>query len=577
MLRTGRPSYLLFPQALLMAYLAVNEGAVLWTAIWFLAWIAREVYANRLIHRLQGDSAEKTGSAIDQMTRLYVWAATISAGLLPVFFTRSSDTTLLVVMVFLSIYTAAVLISASGIMRAWLAFSIPMHCALIAGWVWHGELLGWLSSGFLVASFPLGVVVMRAQRQSTETLVRVLDDNDNLSAALALERDRAHAERDRAETASESKTRFFAAASHDLRQPLHALSINATTLDLVARRSGNPLLSEVSKGISSALRQSSALLDGLLDISRLDAHAIKLNLAPRDLGAVLAAVREEYAALAAQRGLSFTVDTGAADGIESPWVMTDGDQLLRILGNLVANAVKFTVHGGVTLTAARIDRDCVLVCVTDTGPGIAANEHEKVFEEFYQVNNTARDRAQGLGLGLAIVRRTAALLQVPLRLTSKPGHGTRFELILPAAAALPVEAPTVDTGNTRPLSVLLVDDELEVRTSLCTFLQEIGWTAQGVSTGAEAEDTLANGFLADVLVIDFRLRNETGLDVIERLGRHQLPVVVVTGDTAPDRLRVFSGIAASVLHKPIDGEKLARALTLAVEGKPGTAERKIVT
>jgi CheY-like chemotaxis protein len=396
-------------------------------------------------------------------------------------------------------------------------------------------------------------------------LVRVLDDNDRLSLALALERDHAHTERDRAEAASESKTRFFAAASHDLRQPLHALSINATTLELVARRSGDPLLNQLSQGISSALHQSSGLLDGLLDISRLDAHAIQLKVVPWDLTAVLDAVQQEYAALAAQKGLSIHVQTGdaAADGL--PWVLTDGDQLLRILGNLVGNAVKFTVQGSVTLSVTRLAPDHILVGVTDTGPGIALEEQEKVFEEFYQVNNTARDRSQGLGLGLAIVRRTAALLQVPLRLTSQAGRGTRFELTLPAARPVAVAPAAVDLGRHRPLHVLLVDDELAVRTSLCTFLQQIGWTAQGVSGGAQAEKALANGFQADVLVVDFRLHDETGLQVIERLSRYRLPVVVVTGDTAPDRLLAFTGLAASVLHKPIDGSTLARELTLAVE------------
>ncbi len=367
---------------------------------------------------------------------------------------------------------------------------------------------------------------------------------------------------------------------------MHALSINATTLDLVARRWGDPLLKEVSQGISSALRQSTGLLDGLLDISRLDAQAVKLRLAPHELGVVLEGVREEYAALALQHGLALRVDMGAelGNGVAATWVMTDVDQLTRILGNLLDNAIKFTRQGGITLSvrrdsAGRENMERIWVCVSDTGPGIAQAEQERVFEEFYQVGNPSRDRAQGLGLGLAIVKRTAALLEMPIQLVSEPGRGTTFELSLPAVAPALAKPPTVngldalgdpgelaDIASGKPLSVLLVDDEPESLKSLGTYLRQIGWSACGVANGSEAEEALWDGFQADVLVVDFRLRDETGLDVIERLRarRPALPAVVVTGDTAVQRLREFDGLNASVLHKPVDGKKLARALRDAV-------------
>jgi CheY-like chemotaxis protein len=153
-------------------------------------------------------------------------------------------------------------------------------------------------------------------------------------------------------------------------------------------------------------------------------------------------------------------------------------------------------------------------------------------------------------------------------LISEPGRGARFELSLPAAsaaAALPM--PANESGIGRPLSVLMVDDEPDALRSPCTYLREIGWTARGVATGEEAERVLAEGFCAEVLVVDFRLRGETGQDVIARLRLRQpaLPAVIVTGDTAAQRLRTFAGLAATVLHKPIDGARLARALTEAVE------------
>ena len=602
LLAMGWLVYAFVPCALSMAYLAADEGELVWALVWLAAMIARDIYAYFQINRLRKTALSPTAPIVREVALAFVLVGIITVSLLPVFFARSSDFSLLLVIVLVVVHISGAREQAGGMLRVWFAYGVVTFGALIAGGLWRGGVLGLATAGVMAALFPLTVIVIQARRREMLNLVRLIDDNETLTSALANERDRVKAERDRAEAASASKTRFFAAASHDLRQPLHALSINATTLDLVARRSGDPLLKEVSQGISSALRQSTGLLDGLLDISRLDAHAVKLRLAPHDIGAVLAAVREEYAALAAQHGLTLDVELGAEPGAElgvdldaeldaagakpALWVLTDVDQLVCILGNLVDNAIKFTRQGGIKLTAQReglsgekLGR--VLIRVSDTGPGIAAAERERVFEEFYQIGNPSRDRAQGLGLGLAIVKRTAALLEMPVRLLSEPGHGTTFELNLPAAGTpvaghafatrhipqldLPGPADMADVAGqvvAKPLSILLVDDEPEVRTSMCTYLRQIGWLAQGVASGAEAEQALAGGFKADVLVVDFRLRNETGLDVITRLRARYpaLPAIIVTGDTAAQRLREFEGVAERVLHKPLDGKSLARAL-----------------
>ena len=583
LLAMGWLVYAFVPCALLMAYLAADEGELVWALVWLAAMIGRDIYAYFQINRLRKASLSPTAAIVREIEWGFVLVGIITVSLLPVFFARSSDFSLLLVIVLVVVHISGAREQAGGMLRVWFAYGVVTFGALIAGGLWRGGVLGLATAGVMAALFPLTVIVIQARRREMLNIVRLIDDNETLSRDLTNERDRVKAERDRAEAASASKTRFFAAASHDLRQPLHALSINATTLDLVARRSGDPLLKEVSQGISSALRQSTGLLDGLLDISRLDAHAVKLRLAPHDIGAVLAAVREEYAALAAQHGLTLDVELDAEGVTQALWVLTDVDQLVRILGNLVDNAIKFTREGGIRLAALREDSSSekwgrVLIRVSDTGPGIAAAERERVFEEFYQIGNPSRDRAQGLGLGLAIVKRTAALLEIPVRLVCEPGHGTRFELSLPAAGAqeaghspaaghipqvdLPGPADLGGQEAAQSLSILLVDDEPEVRASMCTYLRQIGWLAQGVASGAEAEQALAGGFKADVLVVDFRLRNETGLDVITRLRARYpaLPAIIVTGDTAAQRLREFEGVAERVLHKPLDGKSLARAL-----------------
>ncbi|RYY98530.1 MAG: response regulator, partial [Comamonadaceae bacterium] len=487
-----------------------------------------------------------------------------TAPIVPLSFTASDNVTPLLVGIMLVAGCAVGAASVAGSQRAFMGFCSLTFVLMAGGWFWRGETLGIALGIGIVTMYLVLLASVRDHGRNLKELMSLVEDNARLSETV-------QQERDRAEAASEAKTRFFAAASHDLRQPLHALSINATTLDILAQRGTDGLLKEVSRGIGSALQQSSGLLDGLLDISRLDAHSIQAKFAPHEIGALLRAVRDEYAALAAQQGLSLALDLPE----ERLWARTDSDQLMRILGNLVNNAIKFTSQGGVTLTGRHDADGQVLVQVADTGIGIAPEQCERVFEEFYQVGNPSRDRAQGLGLGLAIVRRTAALLHIGLRLDSAPGRGTTFELRIepaPAAAggdALSGMAPPVRAADGHRLAVLLVDDEAEVLSAQCTFLDQLGWLVKGVSDGAQAERALRDeGFQPDVVVVDYRLRNETGVEVIERLQRLRpgMCAVIVTGETAPSRFGELTVSAARVLHKPLNGETLARALQEAVSG-----------
>ena len=551
-----RQTYLLAPFGVIVMYLAVREGASSWGILWFTCWGLTQVGVYWFAGRLQSQPAVSATVSVGKATQLFLLAGLLTAAVFPVFIIRSSEITMLLLTFIASMTAGATVISASGVVRAYVAYAAPVTVVLTIGWLWRGGVVGYVLALLFVVSFPRTLAAVRLHRRTVEDLVRLLHENESLAAALVHERDRANA-------ASAAKTRFFAAASHDLRQPLHALSINATTLDLVARRSGDALLNDISQGIGSALRQGSRLLDGLLDVSRLDAHAVKMHVVPHDLGILLTAVRDEYAALAAERELALELVLDETP----PWALTDADQLMRILGNLVDNALKFTGHGKVQLSARRESDLVVLVSVSDTGSGISAADRERVFDEFYQVGNPSRDRSKGLGLGLAIVRRTAALLDMPLALVSEVGVGTTFELRMPLAAACP--APLMvrvdDATANAPLSILVVDDEADVLASLCLYLAQIGWSARGVSSGEEAEQLVTAGFRPDVVVVDFRLRAETGLQVIERLRAHidGLPAVVVTGDTSPSRLHELKGQSSIVLNKPVDGVRLAQALASA--------------
>ena len=541
---------------ILVAYIAHRQGVQFWPWVWLALTGVVMVYRWRLGLAVEQAEPEAQLQYLPKLLRGFDFNGVSTALIVPfVFYAPGNFAPLAVAAVLMAGCTIGAA-SVAGSQRAFVGFCTLTFCCLAGGWAWRGGAVGYMFAAGIVLVYFMLLATVRDQAQMLHKLMSVVDDNAVLSEVVRQERDRATA-------ASEAKTRFFAAASHDLRQPLHALSINATTLDILARRSTDPLLKEVSRGIGSALRQSSGLLDGLLDISRLDAHTIEARFAPHDIGAVLRASRDEYAALAAQQGLFLKVVVP-----EKPlWGLTDADQLIRIVGNLVNNAIKFTARGGVTLSAEAGPDGRVLLRVSDTGPGIPEQERERVFEEFYQIGNPSRDRSQGLGLGLAIVRRTAELLQIEIGLESEPDRGTTFTLHIPPAAARdarPAEAanaPARAFDGSR-LSVLLVDDEAEVLAAMCTYLHQLGWSVRGVATGNQAEHALAEGFEPDVMVVDYRLREETGLEVIERLRRRRpaLPAVIVTGETAPSRFREFSTVAARILHKPLDGERLARTL-----------------
>jgi signal transduction histidine kinase/ActR/RegA family two-component response regulator len=541
---------------ILVAFIVWRQGVQVWPWVWLALTGAVMVYRWRLGLAVERAEPEAQLQYLPRLLRGFDVNGISTAAIVPFAFFAPGDFAPMAVAAVLMAGCTIGAASVAGSQRAFVGFCTITFCLLAGGWAWRGGAVGYMfAAGILLVYFML-LATVRDQGRMLHKLISVVDDNAVLSEAVRQERDRATA-------ASEAKTRFFAAASHDLRQPLHALSINATTLDILAQRATDPLLKEVSRGIGSALRQSSGLLDGLLDISRLDAHSIAAKFASHDIGAVLRAVHDEYAALAAQKGLSLKVDL-----MDEPlWSLTDSDQLLRILGNLVNNAIKFTSTGGVTLAARRAQSGRVLIQVSDTGPGIPASERERVFEEFYQIGNPSRDRAQGLGLGLAIVQRTARLLAIELKLVSEPGRGTTFELEMAAAPpmvpelSLPPPVSARDANGTR-LAVLLVDDEAEVLNAMCVYLHQMGWSVKGVMDGNKAEQAIADGFEPDVLVVDFRLRNETGIDVIERLREEMptLPAVIVTGETAPSRFAELSNVAARVLHKPLNGEHLARTL-----------------
>jgi signal transduction histidine kinase len=365
------------------------------------------------------------------------------------------------------------------------------------------------------------------------------------------------------ELADLAKSRFLAAASHDLRQPLHTLSLYSAALKLHA---AHDTTAEIAAQINKALGSLSALVDSLLDISKLDAGAVHPQPQCVSMRALIERIEADYRPVAREKRLEFYV--GTADAL----VDTDPVLLERLIRNLVDNAFKYTKAGSVTLAIER-GEGVAQVTVRDTGAGIADAERDRIFEEFYQIGNPERDRSQGLGLGLAIVRRLAQLLRLDIKLQSEPGRGSTFSVTLPLASETRAMAPTTTArqlaaGSLAGSQILVVDDEPEIRAGMRTLLEGIGCKVMACGGYAEAERLLDGQPLKiDLIVADFRLRqHENGIDTVRKLRARlgDVPALLVSGDTAPERLREAQASALPLLHKPVSAEKLTDAMLAAL-------------
>ncbi len=354
--------------------------------------------------------------------------------------------------------------------------------------------------------------------------------------------------------ANQAKTRFLAAASHDLRQPMHALALTVGELREIARA---PELAALARRIDRSVAALEDLLDALLDVSKLDAGAIRPERSAFPLQPLLERLADEFAPAAEAKGLRFRVVP------TSLWTESDSTLLGRILLNLVANAVRYTRAGGVVVGCRRHGAHAEIV-VADSGIGIAAADQARIFEEFYQAGGPQRDRATGLGLGLAIVDRVARLLGHAVTVKSQVGRGAVFGVRVPIVPPRPGEAASAAPGTGAQLAglrVLVVDDEPDVRAALDGLLRRWGCSVATAASGGEA---LAAGRESpDLVLCDLRLGEDaSGFDVLDRLKARwgaSLQGVVVTADASPERIADAHARGYPLLHKPVRPAKL-RAL-----------------
>ena len=445
-----------------------------------------------------------------------------------------------------------------GYMPVLLGFLIPTIVPLILLWATSPGVAepGWVerSTAVLIALcsailIPLGRDAFRLFRESFEMRMEQAALNRKLQAAL-----------EQAEEANRAKTRFLAAASHDLRQPIHTLSLFGAALAMCNLDSRTR---EISQNINVALQGMASQFDALLDISKLDAGVVRINAAPLEPRRLVERLVREFEPVARAKGLEMSTSC-TFDGV----VDTDRLLLERIVRNLIDNAIKYTDAGSLPgrLSAAGDD---VVIAVADTGRGIPPAEHARVFEEFYQLDNPERDRTRGFGLGLSIVKRLADLLGIRLELESAPGKGTTFRLHLVRMAgdALALARPLVDATRIKGLHVLVVDDERQVRLGMQTLLEGMGCRVTLVDETPHAV-TAARADRPDIVVADFRLRgDDNGIATVRALRQiySELPAILLSGDTAPDRLREAEAAGIMLLHKPVAVADLAQAIASARE------------
>lgn len=405
----------------------------------------------------------------------------------------------------------------------------------------------------LAINFMMGVAILVYEGQNARDAalasIRLRFENLDLVEQL-------RTENSKVEAANRDKTRFLASASHDLRQPVHALTMFMYGMRKELKDDkAIALLDDMERSIT-ALNQ---LLVSLLDISKLDAHIVEPNKTHFDLRSLIEVLHTEYLPQAQAKGLAFHIQ--ADDEI---FVYSDQGLLESMLRNLISNAIRYTNAGRIDVLFKR-QGDTVRAEVRDTGIGIANDQHEAIFREFYQVTNPERDRSKGLGLGLAIFKRLASLLNHRIEMTSQLGVGSCFAIAIPAGKresmikteALPLYLAKRDIDGMR---VLVIDDEVAVREGMQVVLEGWGCATILACSEAEALAKLKEGEPPHAIITDYRLRDgKTGAQAIERLRAQfgiAIPALIVTGDTDPERLREAQASGSALIYKPAQPAKL---------------------
>ncbi len=543
--------------ALLMVWSLANDDNVVRLSLWATAVIGSKLYSTMRARRIlaTGFAVRDARAVMWRMLGMRVLDAVIWGALPWLVLDSASLSGGVLVASFLAGIAGASVSMYSPVLPVFVAF-ILVQITVMVSKLWSMPNPDYQTLGTVSVIYML-TLLMQARNSARATRAGILlrFENRALVGELRIETQKAQA-------ADRAKSKFLAAASHDLRQPLQAQSL---FLNVIGRGPLSANQSEALTGAIAATQASASVLNALLDFSRLEAGVIEPDQQPFDVQSLLHKLLGEMAPLAAAKSLAIRVRAVAAIGHSDPMLVE------LILRNFLANAIRYTERGGVLL-ACRRRADAIVLEVWDTGIGIEPAQQEEVFREFHQLGNPERDRNKGLGLGLAIAQGLAHLLQLHLSLSSKPGRGSVFRLAVPRASVVAAAAAT--TGRVMQqeddarqgfhdfptaLNVLVIDDDATIRSGLLALMREWGCVCVTADSIDAALD-ICGATRPDFIISDYRLReSRTGAQAIAAIravvGR-ELPALLITGDTAPERLRDALASGIPLLHKPLPPERL---------------------
>jgi signal transduction histidine kinase/ActR/RegA family two-component response regulator len=533
------------------------DALVLWCAVLF-GYTALRALGLRLVWQQAGGRDE----AMLRCARIYALTSAVSGlmwgWLALLFIPGGTAEAIVLITLVLAGMIAGARASLSPYLPAQWGYTLGAFVPLIGAYLLRGEriylAMAIMCAVYVVAMLSLSRISNRLVRESLALRFQNLALISQLTA-----------EKEKAEAANRAKSHFLAAASHDLRQPAHALRLFVSSLGALAEKGvavDAGRLNGIALKMQASMRGLSRLLNGLLDISRLDAGVVEPEPRALPLQRVFDAMRANFAEPARQKELALCVR--ATD----LWVSSDRVLLEQILANLLSNALRYTAAGGILLGARRRG-DHVELQVWDTGSGIPEDQREAIFREYYQVGNPQRDPEKGLGIGLSIVRRAAALLGAEVRLRSRVGRGSMFSLRVPAAepAAHTEEEAPAPADPVRGVRVLALDDDRAVLSALEELLGAWGHRLLTASRSADAI-ALARSESVQLVIADYRLAEPiTGAEALQEI----LSVcpsstvgAIITGDTSPERIREAVASGYTILHKPIEPAALRRLIDSAV-------------
>ena len=433
---------------------------------------------------------------------------------------------------------------------AFVSFGLPATILFSIGYIKQSDSV-YTSIGLMILFY---FIVMLMFARNTKNLFAEGRDlyykNNQLLAEIIVQKETA-------EQAVDAKNQFLAAASHDLRQPLHALGL---FIDALRPHIDKPETNLILEKITQSKQAINGLLHSLLDISRLDAKVVENNPKDCSLATVIKPIEEEYKLAAKEKGIQLEININ-----KKHIVYVDPLLIERVLRNIIDNSVKYTSTGEVSVNSED-QSEHIKIIVEDTGIGIPKENQSNIFIEFKQLNNPERDRKKGLGLGLSIVKRLCDLMQIELKLKSLENKGTTITLLVPKGTGSKIiHSITPNEIVFQGLKIIVIDDERDILDGMQAILNNWGCKVLIALNGDEAITVLhQSDDTPDLIIADFRLRdNESGIDVIENIREEyneNINALLVTGDTAPDRLQLSQMADVVVLHKPIATEELAKQI-----------------